>query len=957
MDSRPRQAVLVETVGELLSASPAFEPPATLTERAAALATAHLLDFVKEVLRQGTVRGSSDGSAGTAHRALQPVLRAVKDRSLTAGAAGLPSSGAPSAAPSPTAGSAAQRGAQTLPFEALRKYIDVCGAEALAEPEAIRALAELRTFVRLLSGGAGSSSGVGARGTIPVPIGARSAATQGTGGGAAAQRRAPLYASMPLFRPQARQRRAPLAVARKGDSADIDTVLADAENETGGGRTGPLRDRAFPTHKDYVLQAPLAVTGALFDQQVRTMGGLYNSPSAEVEQATKVFVKIALDAWAQRIPLLAEYTYLREVSYGLLAALRELLGSQYGPVRKHCFNLLATLATHAQIVDRQEAFAGASAAVEAEIAWLLRRALEFTYLCADGADDFLWLAALKCCFIALPSPEDWAAVHVGALARMASVPVVAGGYPAAFDTLAQALALHAERAASAGSADVDASLRHLDGGSALVDLLAAAPTTESSTHLVRALAMLGRLLPIPGESHSAVERAWAALEAQRVPWCLHLLAAQPAGLAAPAIAKDLASSVVNDTERDPDVRQELAGIVTKLVVVVCAAQQVPQLILRTPLAELIDAVPSMLTDEADASLRRCGRQLIGFALRSQVLDSRLAGTVGPAAAKTAELMRSPHPKVLFSAAAMVRAAARLLCAAYPSSGRAALCAVASALLDPAKRVLPIGPVMALYRGTLETLCGVGPTEVVAGDISAMVLSGALHVCSDVFDMGLDVRLGPAPQQPQHLLWALYWALRKLPSSLRAVRDARHVTLALVCAQPKSIDWRWDGRHGIDLWHAVMQDAHAPCRILGAERLVRFAATAKANPDNAAYFYEQAATAGETAPHRMATLIYRSIVNRRPASAGPDGGGGGGVSPVPAMAITAPVASGSVVSGSASHLLSTSGAQGPMVESLSPLPVAVTSASPAVTPGTLQRAATGSSVSLAQHNNARSASRR
>jgi hypothetical protein len=295
----------------------------------------------------------------------------------------------------------------------------------------------------------------------------------------------------------------------------------------------------------------------------------------------------------------------------------------------------------------------------------------------------------------------------------------------------------------------------------------------------------------------------------------------------------------------------------------------------------------MLTDENDAALRRCGRQLIGYALRSQSLDPRLSGAVGTAAHKTAELVSSAHPKLVMSAAAIVRTSARLLSAAYPATGRMSLCAVATKLLDPARSSVPMGPVMALYRGVVETLAGVGPTELMASDISAMVLSGALAVCSDVFDMGLDLHFAssPPPHQPQHLLWALYWTLRKLPSSLLAVRTARHVTLSMVCAHATSIHWSWEGHSGIDLWHAVMEDPHAPCRVLGAERLVRFAATAKANADNAAYFYELAATAGETAPFRMATRIHRNIMSRRPMTPVPSASlVDGSMSPPPPQAL-------------------------------------------------------------------------
>jgi hypothetical protein len=702
--------------------------------------------------------------------------------------------------------------------------------------------------------------------TIPVPTdqtASPSAPSHASGSPA------PLYASLAVFRPHVNQRTKRAITLPTVTQADCLRVLDDKNAQW---QPSIQRGQGLPTHKDYIEQLPIEVTKNLFDQQLRVLQTYYQDyvTNPVVANATKFFVKLIMDAYVQRLPLLANYTYLREVSYSFLPAFRSLVGGDYFNVKKHVYTLLATLASHAQLLDRSDSFAGATRAVEEEVGWLLRRVLEFHVLTVEP-DDRLLIAALKCCFVVLPSQAEWRLIHPGALRAMMSIPSVGSCYPKAFDALAAALAKQLETLAlGSNNQKLENALLHIGGDVGLVEMLANAPTVSAAVSLVRAIAASHNLIPTPSETSLAAERAWHVLESLKVSWCLHLLAAQPPGsISQAALAKELTSSVISDAEREHDVKQQLSILLPQLVEIVAEAHHLPPLIRRANSADIAEAVQSMLVDACDPELRRVGVRVLAHALRADWVEqasnraNSSAPTASPAPPGTKTINEVAHdvatsmlPKLQAASAVLLRRCARVLTAALPLTTKTNFLLLAKDAVDPARPAQPPSVLLSLYRGLLESITVIARVDDLHGDASDMLLHGATTAWTSIVESGLDVTLAG---ETHGLLWCLYWALRRADSSTASVRTARHVLLALSCTNERAAQLQWAGKSGVTLWHEVMQDPHAPCAMLGAQQFIHVAAVA--------HYDRYEAAVGDVArepnsalrnPYYLARTIYSRI---------------------------------------------------------------------------------------------------
>ena len=467
---------------------------------------------------------------------------------------------------------------------------------------------------------------------------------------------------------------------------------------------------------------------------------------------------------------------------------------------------------------------------------------------------------------------DWRRVHLGALRYMMQIPSTATATPLAFTILADGMARAIEAAAAVpGPAELERALVHVDGGNALIDLLAIAPTVESCVSLVRAIATAMRLLPLPFQKpNTNIVAAWMELERHYVPWCLHLIASQlPGSTGYGTLAKELATSIVVDAEHEHELKQYIHDLLPRLVEVILARGQPPVSVTRAAagqtITELLATSTEMLTDPNDPQIRRYGAQFLGYALRVAPGESS-TGQNGSAKSDTSEavgdLMRKTHPRIRQAAPWLVRVSSRLLVSNH-GQAKSAYLRIAAACLDP--NISPHVPtVLSLYRALMETISAAGPVDhKLTGDVTKMLRSGALTVSEGLFSAGLEVKLGGpddhgGPHAPSsNLAWALYHTLRRAMPQHHAVLEAREVLLGLICTHEPSQHWRWRGkdgieREGIEMWEHVMEDPHAPCALMAAERVVRVAALRHYE------CYEAAASTDNRHPYHMARFIYQTV---------------------------------------------------------------------------------------------------
>lgn len=650
--------------------------------------------------------------------------------------------------------------------------------------------------------------------------------------------RGPFYTSLAPFRVHIPQRAAPrrsVPIIVPSD-AECSGVI---EEKCKGIATGRKLGFTLVKAKDYVEQTPLAATESVLDQQLRvleTYRSDYNSSPA-VTHASWVLIKLAMDAFVHRVPLPGAFGHLREVSMAFLRPIRMLLRGEYLCVRRHTYNLLASMASHVQLLDSMDSFAGSTLAVEREVAWIVTQVVTYQWLVVDH-DDRMWTSALKCCLLVLPE-TSWPDLPTGALMSMMLLPAVLSSHPSVFEVLVNALLQRAQRHQS----DRATMLRQLGGVAGVVELLAHAPTTRAASSTVRLLLAVG----VQPADEPISEKALVALDALRVPWYLHQLANQ---LVPAAFARELAHAIVADLDSDAgEAKRAVGNIIQRVVLAIAQQQQLPvapaQLALAQP-GDVMNTVAKLSRDDYDVDARYLAARLGTEVCRTEWTKE---GASTHASDCLVQMARSRHPRTAQVAQFVIRRCVRMLSAAGSRGGARALLRT---LLQGGPLPLPL--LMTIYRELLETVAIVVVASHADGDISGMVESGSMVVPH----ASIDAIQGEHGQQT--LLWQLYWALRASDASSAtspdAVRHARLVIVSLLAHHEQATSSPGDL---IPTWHRVMEDPHPACAVVGSHRLVRIAGIAQYDSYEAAIHEAQQASRSDVLRHPF--MMAASILER------------------------------------------------------------------------------------------------